>query len=51
MKYRALKSFCGQISMAVDDVREIPDKSIAQDLKKAGYIEEVKAEKKVKAKK
>lgn len=46
MKYRALTSFCGQISMAMDEVREISDKSIAQDLLKAGYIEEVKAEKK-----
>ena len=43
--YRALISFCGSMSMAMGEVREIPDQSIAEDLLKAGFIEEVKAEK------
>ena len=52
MLYKALTSFGGAISMAEDEVREITDKAIVEDLLKAGYIEEVKAEKKpAKAKK
>lgn len=42
MKYRALLSFSGLISMSMGDVREIADKDIANDLLKAGYIEELK---------
>lgn len=42
MKYRALVSFSGLISMAMDEVREISDKSIVNDLLEAGYIEELK---------
>lgn len=42
MMYKALVSFTGLVSMAVGDVREISDVSIAKDLLKAGYIEEVK---------
>lgn len=41
-KYMALVSFCGAVSMAKDEVREIPDLSIAKDLISAGYIKEVK---------
>ena len=44
MKYRALVSFTGLVSMAKDEVREISDLSLAHDLLKAKYIEEVKAE-------
>jgi len=42
MKYRALVSFTGLVSMAKDEVREISDFSLAQDLLNANYIEEVK---------
>lgn len=45
MKYRALVSFTGLVSMAKDEVREISDLTIANGLLKAKYIEEVKAEK------
>ena len=41
--YRALVSFSGVISMAQNEVREITDKNLIKDLKKAGYIEEVKS--------
>lgn len=43
--YKALISFCGAVSMEKGQVGEIPDKSISESLLKAGYIEEVKAEK------
>lgn len=43
--YRALTSFSGSVSMAMDEVKEILNPSIAKDLLKAGYIEEVEAEK------
>jgi hypothetical protein len=46
MKYKALVSFCGKVSMAMDEVREISDQSIADDLLKAGLIMEMKADKK-----
>lgn len=42
MMYKALVSFTGLVSMAVGEVREISDSSIAKDLLKAKYIEEVK---------
>lgn len=45
MMYKALISFTGLVSMAQGDVREISDVSLANDLLKAGYIEEAKAEK------
>ncbi len=44
MLYKALISFCGLISMAEGEVREISDSSIAKDLLKARYVEEIKAE-------
>lgn len=44
--YKALISFSGQISMTEGEVREISDQSLVMDLLKAGYIEEVKSEKK-----
>jgi hypothetical protein len=44
--YKALTSFSGAVKMTMGEVGEISDKSIAEDLLKAGYIEEVKTEKK-----
>ena len=46
--YKAKVSFSGIISMSVGDVGEIADESIAKDLLKAGYIEEVKPAEKAK---
>ena len=43
--YRALKSFSGRIAMAKGQVKDIKDKTIAEDLLKLGFIEEVKAKK------
>ena len=45
MKYKALTSFAGKISMHQGEEREIADKDIISDLLKAGYIEKVKPEK------
>lgn len=42
MRYKALKTFGGKVSMAEGEVREISDSSIANDLLQAGYVEEVK---------
>lgn len=42
MRYKALVSFTGIISMAMGDVREISDTSVAKDLLNAGYVEEIK---------
>ena len=39
MKYKALVSFSGLISMAEGEVREIEDPAIVNDLLKAGYIQ------------
>ncbi len=41
MKYRALVSFTGTISMAGGEVREISDPAIAENLLKCGYIEKI----------
>ena len=38
MQYKALVSFSGVISMSAGQVRVISDKSLADDLVKAGYI-------------
>lgn len=46
--YKAKVNFSGIISMSVGDVAEIADASIAKDLLKAGYIEEIKPAEKVK---
>lgn len=51
MKYKALVSFSGLLTMAEGDEREIPDKAIANDLLKAGYIMELKADRKPRRKK
>lgn len=42
MRYKALVSFTGIISMAMGDVREISDTSVAKDLLNAGYVEKIK---------
>jgi hypothetical protein len=42
MLYKAKVDFSGIISMSLGDVSEIADASIAKDLLKAGYIEEIK---------
>lgn len=42
MKYMALVSFSGLISMSMGEIREISDKAIVKDLLKAGYIQELK---------
>ena len=44
--YKALISFSGAVSMVKGQVKDITDKAIVEDLLKAGYIEEVKTEKK-----
>ncbi len=44
MRYKALISFSGIVSMAEGEVREISDKALIDDLTKAGYIKAVKAE-------
>ncbi len=41
MKYRAIVSFFGVISMAKGEIREIADKTISEDLLNAGCIEAV----------
>lgn len=45
MAYKALKSFSGLVSMKKGDIKEIKDQEIANDLLRAGYIEEVGGEK------
>lgn len=42
MKYRALISFSGVVSMAMGEEREIEDPVIVNDLLKAGYIAPVR---------
>ena len=44
--YKALTSFSGLISMTEGEIREIKDQAVADDLLKAGYIEEIKKERK-----
>jgi hypothetical protein len=44
MRYKALTSFSGIISMAEGEVRELSDKALIDDLTEAGYITEVKAD-------
>ena len=47
MQYQAIVSFSGNISMAKGSVREISDKSLSDDLLRAGYIIPFEADKKV----
>ena len=46
--YRALINFSGSISMVEGEVRDITDPATIKDLVRAGYIEEIKEEKKKK---
>ena len=48
--YKALESFCGEISMFIDEVREL-DESIAKPLLEAGLIKKVADVKKAATKK
>ena len=45
MRYKALVSFSGIISMAMGDIREIEDASLVDDLTKANYIIPFEADK------
>lgn len=38
MRYMAIVSFSGVLTMAAGEVRSIPDPAVAADLLKAGYI-------------
>ena len=52
MLYKATKSFTGLVRMKMGEVRELDaDSSVVKDLLRAGYIEEVKKEKKTRQKK
>lgn len=51
MKYKALISFSGAISMTLGETREISDEYIIKDLLNAGYISEEKENKIEKSKK
>ena len=42
--FKALKSFCGKVSMKKGEVKDINDEDIANDLLNAGYIEKIKEE-------
>lgn len=39
MRFKALKSFGGKVSMYAGEVRELKDEAIIKDLLHAGYIE------------
>lgn len=41
MKCKALVSFSGVVSMAMGEIKEIKDESIANDLLNVGYIEKI----------
>lgn len=41
MKIKALKNFCGKITMSVGDIRECSDEDTLADLIRAGYVESV----------
>ena len=40
--YKALKSFCGKVSMKKGEIKPIDDVNVVNDLLFAGYIEEIK---------
>lgn len=42
MKYKALISFSGKVSMTKNEVKEINDDEVVKDLLQAKYIKEVK---------
>lgn len=37
-KYKAIRSFCGKVTMKKGAVKEINDQDVAQDLIKAGFV-------------
>lgn len=43
--FKALKSFCGKVSMKKGEIKELNDNEIINDLVNAGLIEEIKANK------
>ena len=45
--YKALKTFAGKIVMKKGDIKENIEKEIAEDLLRAGYIEEIKEDNQV----
>lgn len=51
MKYKALISFVGKVTMAQDEIKEISDEEIIKDLLNAGYIKPVEETKDVKKEK
>lgn len=51
MKVKALKSFCGIISMNEGEVREISDLSLVNDLIKSGLVKDAEKTTKPKTKK
>lgn len=44
MKYEAIESFSGIISMSKGEVREIPNENLAKELMKAGFITKYKSD-------
>lgn len=48
MMYRALTTFGGVVSMRKGQEKAIADKAVADDLVRAGYVEQIKEEKKSK---
>ena len=40
--FKALKSFCGKVSMKKGEIKDINDENIINDLLNAGYIEKIK---------
>ena len=44
--YKALRTFTGLVSMVEGEIKDIPNKAVAQDLLSVGYIEEIPAPKK-----
>lgn len=38
MKYKALTSFSGVLSMSKNEIRELKDENLIKDLTRAGYI-------------
>ncbi len=41
MKYKAVTSFSGTVSMAEGEIMEIADKAVSDDLIQAGYIQAI----------
>lgn len=50
MKYKALTTFSGAVSMVAGEVRELTDKAVIDDLLHAGYIAQAEAKTSAKSK-